>query len=162
MENYNKMLEFVKNSLNEKIKFINYKRFTMATVDYEIAGRDETLIQDWEKILGANDKYNFLDIDVNGLADNSLEALMQYKNMIFEMITSKGISKDVVFGVSEILNMIYKCTNRSDFDPMSLDTLEKYCNMFLNEPMEFFENVNKPLKEAINELKQLENAGIKK
>ena len=45
---------------------------------------------------------------------------------------------------------------------MSLDTLEKYCNMFLNEPMEFFENVNKPLKEAINELKQLENAGIKK
>ena len=129
MENYNKMLEFVKNSLNEKIKFINYKRFTMATVDYEIAGRDETLIQDWEKILGANDKYNFLDIDVNGLADNSLEALMQYKNMIFEMITSKGISKDVFktsnsltkISISPVANLSF-LLSRSETIPFTLIT----------------------------------------
>lgn len=162
MGNDNKRLEFIKKSLEKQIRFINYKRLSLASDEFTVTRNEDDLLQNWDTLLRANEKYNFMDVNIDGLSDYSVNSLVEYKNMLMEMITSKGISKDIVLGVSEILDMVHKCTGRNDFDSMSVSTLEMYCNMYMNNPMEFFQEVAKPIDEVISDLKQKERVGIRR
>ena len=151
----------LKKSLIDQVNFLNnnilYKKLSEVKMS-DSAGTGD-YIEDYENVLGVLD--NGFDIDLEPLNGFVLDSYSDYINMIVEMVSKDGISRDVVLGIIDIMSFLNKNFGSEEYDVTSVSNVQNFCALYASSPMDFWDMVHAPVMAKIEELKRNEYGRLK-